>query len=189
MCNFNEYSDHAPLHVELAVSYLYPQVENNELSTGKVREVYHWNANLAPQCREAVRVNLDKIHTSFNEAEIVSQATMNSNIDNFTSVLSGIFTPFCKSYATRSRTPDGNIHTFDVNISSRNVPDKPWFNDELKRYYREYKRALNQFNSSKTTEHHTFLNEKKRKYKFLEAKRKRYYLRTEGDMLAHLKKT
>ena len=143
VCNFNEYSDHAPLHVELAVSYLYPQVENNELSTGKVREVYHWNANLAPQCREAVRVNLDKIHTSFNEAEIVSQATMNSNVDNFTSVLSGIFTPFCKSYATRSRTPDSNVHTFDVNILSRNVPDKPWFNDELKRYYREYKCALN----------------------------------------------
>ena len=67
--------------------------------------------------------------------------------------------------------------------------DKPWFNDECKRLYRNYITSLNVFNHSKSGINHANLNEAKRKYKLCENRLKRLYKRQQGNMLEGLRVT
>ena len=74
-----------------------------------------------------------------------------------------------------------------VNKSSRQIDnveprhDRPWFTAECKRLYDIYRKALADFNKSKSLENHELLKSSKRQYKILERRIKRKYLNEEGN--------
>ena len=69
------------------------------------------------------------------------------------------------------------------------VIDKPWFTPELKNKFTTYRIALSTFNRTKNKKNHQLLLVAKKSYKCMESRLKRGYLRREGDMLEHMRKS
>ena len=82
-----------------------------------------------------------------------------------------------------------NVRLEGQNRKREYTEDKPWFNDQCKQKYREYKNALNVFNREKSTENHNQLMMKKSVYKKLENTLKKTYKKQEGNMIQSLRKS
>jgi exonuclease III len=193
VCNFNTFSDHAPLHMNLLCTPPSRDMANDDPhTTGTRRETFRWKSEHLHECREAVRTNLDALAVNFDSGDITSLIEMDTRVDAFVSELGQIMSPFCKTHHLPSRrTNDSNsnckVNTHMLQPTDR-IDDKPWFNDELKSKYIEYIHSLKSFNRDKSSENHILLHSKKQCYKTLEIKRKRSYLRSEGNMIVQLKK-
>jgi hypothetical protein len=121
----------------------------------------------------------------------VSLDCINECVNNFSDKLKHIMNPLFK---TRNDLKPHLKHAESNYVPQSKLPspptkpdDKPWFDDKLRKYHRDYLSALKFFNMSKSPANHKRLNAKKKAYKLLHARFKREYLRTEGDILAVLK--
>lgn len=188
VCNFTEYSDHAPLHVELRVRVSRDAPITDE-STGVSRPTYKWNEQYKEQCLVAIRENIDKIKQVATIDGEITQEAINSSVYKFTHELLQILSPF----TTRSRgaSRDSATRSPDESIPRARVrqDNKPWFDRQLRALRGEYLAALNNFNRNKCDETHDLLIRRKREYKRSEAACKRQYRKVEGDMMEHLRKT
>eukprot|EP00105_Crassostrea_gigas_P042815 XP_019926963.1 PREDICTED: uncharacterized protein LOC109619995 [Crassostrea gigas] len=192
VCNFNAFSDHAPLHIELHIS-----MNNNpcqKLADSleySQRKRSSWKVEHLGPCTESIIQNQHRLNDCINIEDISSQTDMDSCINKFNEVFHEIVDPFfeIKEFDTsdcstrRNQTKQDNVHELYLSTS-----DKPWFDCKLKSLYKEYIVALRKFNSCKRVVNHQVLICKKRTYKLCEAKCKRQYLLHEGQRLEILKK-
>jgi hypothetical protein len=184
--DFNEYSDHAPLHLELIVRYTRDIPDDSFANSGNRRNVYKWNPDLSMQCREAVRLNFDSL--DFALGDCVSQDGLDACVDKFSSSLHDIMSPFVKCTSTfRARGASTPRVNGNIPVIQPRLEDKPWFDDELKASYFKYISALKVFNKDKTPDNHDSLVKIKKIYKSNHNKKKQAYMRLEGDMLSKLK--
>jgi exonuclease III len=184
IADFNEYSDHAPLHLELKIKYTRELCDGETQYCGAKRNVYRWNPEYSEQCREAVRVNLDTL--DFDVDSIVSQDSMNTCVDSFSKCLHDVMLPFVNG-GSRCSVPTTR-HSGKIPKVQARQDDKPWFDADLKACYSQYISALKVFNKEKTSENHDILMQKKKRYKSTHNTRKQSYMRTEGNMLSQLKR-
>ena len=119
---------------------------------------------------------------------INSQESMDDSVLNFTNTLNDVIEPFCnhveKVNRNSSYSPNARSTCYD-----NNVYDKPWFNEDVKICYSNYKKALRDFHNCKSFSKHRDLLLRKKIYKAKERKCKRDYLKSEGDMLSKLKRS
>jgi hypothetical protein len=152
VCNFTQYSDHAPLHFELKADIAC----SNTRDQGTPRNTFRWKQESVDLCRAAVRTNLDLL-SSISNCHIVTQKQMDDCVDSFTCTLNDIMSPFVKQ--------GSHDHMYYKKNATKRMEDKPWFDDTLKKLYREYTYSLSTFNKSKSYDNHCKLNSKKKMYK------------------------
>ena len=194
--DFNTYSDHAPLIFDLTcVLGGQSSVQNRDVGDINIR-TFRWNSELAPLAREALIVNADSLTRCAHAVSTceLSQDGIDSAVDGLCTFLTDTLAPFCevtRSAGDHSRTTsDTHIPTRSKsNHSSIDRVHRPWFTDELITLRRIYMSALSTFNRDKTPVNLESLRACKRSYKVLEARLKRQFLRTEGDMLESLRKS
>ena len=98
VCNFTQFSDHAPLHVQLFTKKL--NVANNANNyaepNGNPRPIFSWDANCKHQFLESLNINSDKlkIHVLLNGN--LKRGSIDCSVNLFTSELQSIMEPFFK---------------------------------------------------------------------------------------------
>lgn len=109
--------------------------------------------------------------------------SIDDTVHNFISVLKSVVNPFCAQTVTKQTCKCENEKSRRNHIS-----DKPWFTEECKTLYRKYKYELRQFNKFKTKVNRLRLADAKKAYKRVNIRQKRIFLRTEGNMITHMKR-
>lgn len=182
--NFNEYSDHASLHVEFLVRNVSENSNTskvNDDNKGDSRKLFRWNDEYKLQCREELTSNVDQLNLLCENLNFESQENLDNSVYDFSVFLNSIMAPFFEVKHDSVKNGKPKIYNKPRN------DDKPWFTDECKRLYRNYMRCLNIFNHEKSSVNHSNLIEAKKIYKKLESRLKRIYKRQQGNMLEGLR--
>ena len=184
--HFNVYSDHAPL----SFSLLIPNFANicnmeqqyasaDQLCRGYCNSV-KWIDENNDQIVDVLRDNLMSLDSCLNST-FNSQENVDTAVNSFSTTLRDIDLPHCK--VTRVQSCKGEHHKMNLNVCN-----KPWFTDDCKTKYYDYKSALRNFNSCKSDDNRRVLIHRKGIYKKLARKLKRQYQRQQGNTLEYLRK-
>lgn len=113
------------------------------------------------------------------DTSLANVCDVNACVKNFCTVINKCVLPYCKI----------NEHvTQNLTKKTPSKEDKPWFNENCKKLYNEYKSRLLSFNKCKSIENRQLLCQAKNIYKKTETKCKRHYKRMQGNMLNFLRK-
>ena len=180
---FNPFSDHSPICCTIPFN---------------LRDTCHMSDDMQYiRCRSKsvkwVEENVDVVSDSLLENSEHLSACVNSSceslndvntcVNDFGTLLNDIVLPHCNVKTGSGICVDNqNRKKQDINT------DKPWFNENCKKKYREYKDALYNFNVCKSIENHDNLIRLKSAYKKLSNRLKRQYKRTGGNMMNFLRK-
>lgn len=132
VANFTMYSDHAPLHIRLKSKQ---QIISNStvLSDSEIQLSSHfvWNQDMIHQARSALIENSDDLVTCFQNTLCETQSSIDESVDLFTLRLTDLMRPF---FETNKSFPKP-VHNSGGARSHSCVksPDKPWFNEDLKK--------------------------------------------------------
>ncbi|KAK3096267.1 hypothetical protein FSP39_025128 [Pinctada imbricata] len=177
--NFTEFSDHSPLHFSLKFRYIDSSFSIDTGNIGRKKSIsVVWNTENTRTAVNNLEMNVDRLLESTN-VTILSQSDMNDCVKNFCNIINECVLPCCDVKTAVSNR--SNLH-------KKESASKPWFNDQCKKKFKEYKEALQNFNRCKSRENHGILIEKKSKYKKFEFRMKRQYKRYEGNMMSYLKR-
>lgn len=137
--NFNEYSDHASLHVEFLVRNVSENSNTNKVNDdnkGDSRKLFRWNDEYKLQCREELSSNVDQLNLLCENLNFESQENLDNSVYDFSVFLNSIMAPFFEVKHDSVKNGKPKIYNKPRN------DDKPWFTDECKRLYRNYMRCL-----------------------------------------------
>ena len=187
VCSFNTYSDHAPLHIELKarmkVDIANEQSDSNDNDVKYVK--YRWNSDLSNESKEFLEQNIHCLQKCIDENDMAMNEGLENCVKSFVNELSTLMSSYHKSPMGKKR----------LDVDNRNISNleakhsQPWFNDECKRLYAVYKKALSGFNRNKSVENHETLHACKSQYKMYEKRTKRKYLYEDGNMLESIRKS
>ncbi|KAK3094374.1 hypothetical protein FSP39_000921 [Pinctada imbricata] len=182
VCNFNMYSDHAPLHIELKSIFVNTSLDGDG-SECLNHVKYRWNENFASESKTALEQNLHRLELCIENNDIDTENGLNNCVTSFIHELSSIMSDYHKVPATTgSRSNKKNVNIDKV------YHNKPWFNDTCRHLYGLYRKSLYDFNVCKTPGNHFILQQTKNDYKTMERKLKRKYLFDQGNMLDTIRK-
>ena len=116
-----------------------------------------WCSDNAKLCHEAIQNNIVDIMSLFPDV-INSQESMDDSVLNFTNTLNDVIEPFCNHVEKVNRYSSYSPNTRST-CYDNNVYDKPWFNDDVKICYSNYKKALRDFNNCKSFSKHRDLTQ------------------------------
>ena len=77
VCNFNTFSDHAPLHIELKSTGNIAQ-DNNDVPETTNHTRFRWNDSVTADCRLSLEQNIHRLEQCFNDNDITTE----NGIDN-----------------------------------------------------------------------------------------------------------
>ncbi|CAG2245738.1 unnamed protein product [Mytilus edulis] len=182
-CNFTTYSDHAPLHIQFKTNFSIKcnGVQSNFVDA-EASKFFRWNEEYKDMCRNALLINSDNIKSTLQNIEAESQDEMDSCVNDFTHQFIDIMAPFFQQSQKSGTEMKRNHKQHYKHI------DKPWFDIQCKELYVNYCKTLSIFNGNKSKKNHIELNRVKKTYKDYERKRRRIYMRQEGDTLCKLRK-
>ena len=187
--NFNTFSCHAPLNVEIYVKD--DKYCNNDHCTCRkqVFDKFCWNEGFKDDITNDLVMNAQK----FDEI-LLNLTEENSNIDECVDQLNKLLTDICEQY-TKTEIEYTDLCDYCINCDNRNTrksvnykTDKPWITEDCKILYRQYKEALSKFNVDRSDDNRIKLTVAKRKYKSTESKLKRRYKNQQGIMLKKLRR-
>ena len=182
VCNFNMYSDHAPLHIELKSIFVNTSLDIDDSECLK-HVKYRWSDTFASESKTALEQNLHRLELCIQNNDINTENGLNNCVTTFIQELSSIMSDFHKvPVATGTGSTKKNVNIDKV------YHNKPWFNDTCRHLYSVYRKALYDFNVCKTPSNHFMLQQSKNDYKTLERKLKRRYLFDQGNMLDTIRK-
>ena len=165
VCNFNMFSDHAPLHIRLKSGNYLNSTAGGAFCENQMTRQFIWNQDLQSQAREVLLEHSEELMSCIQKKPSESQSSIDESIDMFTSRLTDLMRP---CFEISKVTPKvGQVSKIPRVHSGVNSMDKPWFNEKLKRKYRIYRSALCHFNSYKNKENQLKLMEAKKSYKKL----------------------
>ncbi|KAK3086335.1 hypothetical protein FSP39_017010 [Pinctada imbricata] len=180
--DFNTFSDHSPLSFSISISISQEKNTENNTEQKNVRACstsVKWIEENASAINDVINENVDNLFDCI-DSRCDTLDDINHCIHKFSTTLSDLVLPHCKVY-------HGTMNTGDK-VNKPIKQHRPWFTDECKTRYSDYKLALCNFNKCKSSENRRILNEKKLLYKKFIRKKKRQYERHEGNMLSKLRK-
>ena len=162
--SFNEYCDHAPLHLVLDIRCYNNAVNRDHAGHGSVRKTCSWRPGCIDQCSKSLTQNIEMLNGIVNSA-VSSQLCIDKMVEDFTNIICDIMTPYCKGNQYSHSYDTVNKEKHNVNLLDNIKPDKPWFDDNLKHLYKDYKSTLAVFNRCKSSYNHEVLRQTKQLYK------------------------
>ncbi|VDI12992.1 Hypothetical predicted protein [Mytilus galloprovincialis] len=182
-CNFTTYSDHAALHIQFKTNFSIKcnGVQSNFVDA-EASKFFRWNEEYKDMCRNALLINSDNIKSTLQNIEAESQDEMDSCVNDFTHQFIDIMAPFFQQ-SQKSGTEMKRNHKQNY----KHI-DKPWFDIQCKELYVNYCKTLSILNGNKSKKNHIELNRAKKTYKDYERKRRRIYMRQEGETLCKFRK-
>ena len=155
---FNEYSDHAPLHF-----FLY--CDNKSTDYESYTDVrYKWDSALKDDFRAGIFSNLSHFDNTLRDIDCTNRESINNATCMFTETIRSVADPLFSKSFTYCNNP-----TFDTSQVLKNAD---WFDRECKESYRIYQHYLRLFNNDKTDVNRETLCDKRREYKKLIRKKK-----------------
>ncbi|KAK3084635.1 hypothetical protein FSP39_016616 [Pinctada imbricata] len=182
IANFNTYSDHSPLHIELNTK-LDDTLSVDEHVNCVNHVKYKWNNDMAVESRLNLEENLCRLEDCLRNNDLTTEVGIENCVSSFVNEFQCLMSDFHKMPPNDSRFKIKTTNSID-----KGKDNKPWFNDVCKRLYSKYRKALYDFNMCKTPESHAVLHSCKREYKKVERKLKRQYLFDQGNMLESIRK-
>ena len=177
VCDFNTWSDHAP--VEFTVRCKYDMLrainETIEQDCTRTHSVYQWNDDQLNVMRQELENRVTSLYEVIDDIDR-SNVSVDDGVDQITLILKNIFDPHC---CTEIKVSSGNKQSRE---------DKVWFDNKCRRLYSDYRAALRIFNRDHSNFNRTDLIEKKREYKRYATRMKRHYYRYEGNKLCYMRK-
>jgi len=172
--DFNEFSDHAPLHFSLLCNNVSAEYKSH------TDVKYKWDDALRGQFRSGIISMLPVFNTIVQHVDYSSRTAINDVLNRFTETIRSVADPlFSKTYVY-------NTHpSFKVNSCIKNAD---WFDNECQTARNVYHDALRIFNSSKTDINREHLCTCKRIYKDLIRKKKACCYRKKMIEIENLRK-
>ncbi|VDI64106.1 Hypothetical predicted protein [Mytilus galloprovincialis] len=185
--DFNTYSCHAPLNIEIRIKGF--KIVNEKCTCSKfVYNTVRWDEGVKDDIMSDLLENSQKFD------DLLLHLTEHENkIDECVDELNKLLITICEQY-TRVEVKKVNKCGFcvDNNIASTKKPvfklDKPWITENCKTLRRQYISALKVFNEKRTNENRIKFNIAKQKYKQTEMRLKRQYKNQQGNMLNRLRR-
>ena len=181
--NFNVFSCHAPLGVEI---YMKGERVINDQCTciENIYDTFKCNEGLKDDVANDLLMNaqrFDDLLVNITDHE----DRIDECVEELNKLLTDIFDQYTKTEVRFTEYCDYCCLNKNFNRNIKN--DKPWFTDECKNLYKQYKTSLDMFNKSRNNDNRLKLNLAKQRYKRLENKLKRDYKNQQGDMLKSLR--
>ncbi|XP_071123308.1 uncharacterized protein [Mytilus edulis] len=178
--SFNHFSCHAPLEVDFNLT---DNVVNKDQCNciNHVCDIFKWNEGCEDQIRDSLLLNAQQFEHLLTNIDEISD--IDCCVEELNKLLKDIFEQYTKSEVKYKK------HCDSCPTSSKTrdqKDDKPWFTDECKSLYRDYLRAMMDFNRYRSNENRLHFNLAKQRYKRLENQLKRQYKNQQGDMLSKL---
>jgi exonuclease III len=172
--NFNEWSDHAPLHLSLCCNNCSP-------SQKRFTDVkFKWDSSLRNQFRSEIIAKLPVFNSIVHDIDSSNRLSINNAICKFTDTIRSVADPLFSHKYTFTNKP---MYATD---SSLNNAD--WFDSDCESARRLYINALNCFNLNKSDENRANLCHYKKLYKELIRKKKGCAYRLKMSEIENLKK-
>jgi hypothetical protein len=130
-----------------------------------------WNEEFKDEVKSDLMVNVHKFEELFQNITEEGES-IDGNVDKMNELLTDIFEKYTKVEVDRTIQYEYCIGRKRASNASIKW-DKPWFTEECKILYNNYKCALSIFNDNHSDENRMKLNLEKQKYKRLENKLKR----------------
>ena len=182
---FHTLSDHSPLSFAICCKNL----QENTSSSVDVSCVHcrvecknvSWKDEEKDNINQEIHSHMDLFNTIVDR-ELNNQEQVDACVDDICNALNEIVLPKCHTKI---------VHSFKENVDQNKKhvkrDDKPWFNDECRKKYSDYRAALYVFNKDKSAENRNVLLQKKSQYKRTERILKSRYKRQEGNMIESLR--
>ena len=184
VCDFNTYSCHAPLHVEIYTS-VNPLINIQCNCKSFDYKFYKWDEGSNDDVVNDLMVNTQKF-----EDLLISMTERDDNIDESVETLNKLLTEIFDKYSKCESKFTEVCDKCEQSPKKRRlkVEDKPWFSEDCKELYRNYQKSLEVFNKTRSDENRLKLNLAKQKYKVTENKLKRLYKNQQRNMLNNLRR-
>ena len=181
--DFNEYSDHTPIYLTLKIQKHgnYDPSVNIPTTTHSNPTRVSWNPSAIDDIKKQVERCAPNIIASLDNIDKSSDG-INLAVNNFSNAIMDTFKEHCE------RVPFTHSSS-QPKPKTTGPQDKPWFDDQCRNLYKNYKKCLSFFNSCRSPENHAKLVTAKKKYKTAEIRQKRQYQRHEGNQLELLRRT
>jgi hypothetical protein len=171
VCDFNEWSDHAPLQFVLDIG------NHTETVTSYNYISYKWNPLNRDIFRSKIIGRLPDFNRLTNNLNTLDRNTINEVVDNFSLIIRECAEPLF------SKSCRENKIGFTDNVFS----SKQWFDTECRVAKGVYKDALRQFNNERTDRNRVVLCEHKKSYKSIVRKKRRQYMVKKRDEILNLR--
>ena len=126
VCNFNTYSDHAPLHVEfncLAVDKVSVQAENDKST---VHTKFKWNDNMSDDSKVALEQNLYRLEQCINSNDISIEKGIDDCVSSFVHELNEIMSDFHKCPAANILNKKRKVSFWRCDLSQFSLKVDIW---------------------------------------------------------------
>ena len=171
--NFNEWSDHAPLHFSLLCNNFVP--EKSQYSETR----YKWDESLRQQFRSGIISNLQRFNTIVKGNDSMDRGSVDTMLNDFTQIVCDVSDPlFSKTFLNKNH----------VHFSSTRSERKDWFDEECIDARNVYLASLHTFNENKSSCNRENLCERKRLYKSIVSKKRNANYRKKMQTIENLRK-
>ena len=174
MHDFNEFSDHAPLHFSLLCNY----VSSEYQSYTDVN--YKWDDVLREQFRSGIISMLPAFNNIVHHIDFSSRSSINDVLNNFTETIRSVADPLFSKSRVYNTNPSFNVNTC--------IKHAEWFDHECVTARNLYHAALRVFNSCKTDTNRECLCSSKKYYKDLIRRKKAVCYRQKMLKIENLRK-
>lgn len=167
VCNFNQFLDHAPLHLQICISGQHCEKLGQDTSSGGLcAPSIKWNSEKIHEGRLALERNLNKITSQIFSCSYDTAKNIDLCVKLFTNDLQEVLIPHLEFKVRHpTRPPERTRNTPASDIHRAYMEDKPWFTNTCKQKYRNYICALAQFNKNKSEYNRLNLHAVKHIYK------------------------
>jgi len=172
--DFNEFSDHAPLHFSLLCNY----VSSEYQSYTDVN--YKWDDVLREQFRSGIISMLPAFNNIVHHIDFSSRSSINDVLNNFTETIRSVADPLFSKSRVYNTNPSFNVNTC--------IKHAEWFDHECVTARNLYHAALRVFNSCKTDTNREGLCSSKKYYKDLIRRKKAVCYRQQMLKIENLRK-
>ena len=172
--DFNEFSDHAPLHFSLLCN----NVPSDYQSFTDVK--YKWDDTLREQFRSQIISMLPVFNTIVQHVDYSCRTSINNVLNRFTETIRSIADPLFSKTCVYKTNPSFNVDNC--------IKNAEWFDNECNTARNLYHEALRTFNSCKTDINRERLCTSKRHYKDLIRKKKACCYRKQMLEIENLRK-
>ena len=137
VCNFNSYSDHAPLHIEFKSSF---HVQNRVTMNRNVidHSKFRWNDTFKNESKIELEQNIHVLRQCVTDNDLSTDSGVDNCVSTFIEKLNNIMSDFHKvsvKFSNNDMNPDHQRSKI-----SKISFDKPWFNPSCKRLFSKYRK-------------------------------------------------
>ena len=185
---FNTFSDHAPITFTISIESSHNVTadvnsDNDECVRCPGISV-KWSDENKQTILNGIENNLYALDNCIKDT-LHNCVEVDECINNFTGILNDIVLPHCN---VSVYTPKPTCQGINTKGGKKLQVDKPWFDDNCRQKFKDYRTALNIFNKCKNYENYANLMNAKSVYKKYNIKKKREFDRYEGNNMEYMRK-